>query len=244
MSPFSSSTQGCIIYGSKEIRFVKLESARKNMSIEVHPDKSVLIKVPTGTKEDLVLRKLYARASWLRTQQRFFEQFEPRTQPRFYVAGESHLYLGKVYRLKIEQRDGKGTDHAQLRHGYLRVTCSEVKNQQKIKALVRQWFMEKAHCHCNQIFDDCWERVIAWGKAKPKLAIRHMKTRWGSLSPLGTLTLNSALIHAPWECIEYVIMHEMCHLQYGVHDKEFYRLLTGLVPNWKATKLKLEQCLA
>jgi len=82
------------------------------------------------------------------------------------------------------------------------------------------------------------------GPPVPKLSIRRMKTRWGSLSPKGTLTLNVALIRAPRECIEYVITHELCHMKHPRHDGAFYKLLERHMPDWERRKHKLEMALA
>lgn len=68
-----------------------------------------------------------------------------------------------------------------------------------------------------------------------------MQCRWGSMSPAGTITLNSQLIRAPRACIEYVITHELCHLTHRDHDASFYRLLGQVMPDWE--KRRLEQAL-
>jgi predicted metal-dependent hydrolase len=67
-----------------------------------------------------------------------------------------------------------------------------------------------------------------------------MKKRWGSLSDKGTVTLNTNLIKAPKECIDYVVTHELCHLKYHDHSSEFYKLLDSVIPEWKKIKHKLE----
>lgn len=76
------------------------------------------------------------------------------------------------------------------------------------------------------------------------LIIRKMSTRWGSCTPAGTITLNLNLIKAPRRCIEYVIIHELCHLVYHKHDARFYKLLHSLMPNWEKWKERLEVTLA
>ena len=81
------------------------------------------------------------------------------------------------------------------------------------------------------------------GSTLPRLAIRRMKTRWGSMSPNGTLTLNSDLVRAPRECIEYVVTHELCHLKHRHHDAAFYGLLEQHMPDWEKRKHKLELAL-
>ena len=75
------------------------------------------------------------------------------------------------------------------------------------------------------------------------MKIMQLKKRWGSLSKNGTLTLNRDLIKAPKECIEYVIIHELCHLEHHNHGPEFYRLLERSLPDWVKRKHKLEMAL-
>ena len=72
------------------------------------------------------------------------------------------------------------------------------------------------------------------------MQIRRMKTRWGSLSPNSILTLNMDLIRAPKECVDYVIIHELCHLQYPNHGPGFYKLMESVMPDWGRRKHKLD----
>lgn len=89
----------------------------------------------------------------------------------------------------------------------------------------------------------CWPNFQCLELERPCLHIRKLKTRWGSLSPRGILTLNVDLIRAPGECIDYVIAHELCHLKHRDHGADFYRLLERMMPDWERRKLKLELAL-
>jgi len=124
------------------------------------------------------------------------------------------------------------------------------KIDQKVKCLLEGWYLDKAEGKFHESFDRCWlhfekrSGTACHATAKPRLQIRHMQRRWGSLSPNGRLTLNIDLIRAPRECIDYVILHELSHLPYTDHGPEFYRLLEKMMPDWEKRKHRLELTLA
>ena len=99
---------------------------------------------------------------------------------------------------------------------------------------------------CQEIFQGMLEELYPLaakqGAAKPLLRIRRMKSRWGSCLPgKGIITLNKRLLEAPRGCIQYVILHELCHLIHPDHSKRFYGLLAAWMPDWKEWKTRLEE---
>ena len=237
--PTASAEKLAVVYGGGEIPFQLAFSKRKSLEISVHPDKSVFVKAPEGTDREAIEAKVKKRARWIKRQIRYFDQFDPRTPSRKYVSGESHLYLGKKYRLKI----AVGTDNGvALKAGFFWVTSANGKPEQ-VESLINDWYREKADFHLNKVFSDCWEKFKHSDDSKPIIKIMQLKKRWGSLSKNGTLTLNRDLIKAPKECIEYVIIHELCHLEHHNHGPEFYRLLERSLPDWVKRKHKLEMAL-
>ncbi len=76
---------------------------------------------------------------------------------------------------------------------------------------------------------------------RPKgLIVRHLRQRWGSMSPSGRLLLNRRLIEAPMDAIDYVITHELCHVAVPHHGPEFFEILNRVLPDWRERKQKLE----
>jgi len=94
-----------IQFGSKQIYFQLEYSSRKSLGITVKPDLSVLVKAPADISLEKVKEKLRKKAPWIIRQQSFFLYFHPRTPARKYISGETHLYLGRQYRLKIIQNN-------------------------------------------------------------------------------------------------------------------------------------------
>jgi predicted metal-dependent hydrolase len=233
MNDYSSN----ITYGKESIAFDVLFAERKTMEIAVLPDERVVVKAPLGTEPQVIKARLVKRARWIKKQLDYFRQFNPRTPPRRYVGGETHLYLGRQYRLKISNGLTNGV---KLTKGFFQVACNGMASPERIKKQLQRWYLEKANVKFVESLERCLPDFERMSLPPPSLKIRKMNTRWGSLSPRNTLTLNVDLIRAPRECTEYVITHELCHLQHPNHDAEFYRLLEQLMPDWEKRKHRLE----
>ena len=225
------------IYGEKTITYRLLYCDRRTLEIAVHPDRTVVVKAPMDSDLAAIEKKVEKRARWILKQLRYFRQFTPRTPQRCYVNGETHLYLGRQYRLKIAPGD---ENSVKLLRGFFHVICRDEPSPETTRKLLRKWYAEKASLQFHDSLDRCWPGFHGYTTAKPTISIRRMKTRWGSLSDRGTLTLNTELVKAPKICIDYVLTHELCHLKYRHHGPEFYRLLGSLLPDWEKIKQKLE----
>lgn len=230
-----------VVYGRKVIDYSLIYCDRRTLEIAVHPDGSVIVKAPAGTDISQVETRLNKRARWILRQIDYFGQFTPRTPDRCYVSGETHLYLGKQYRLKLAE----GAENSvKLARGFFHITMRGAATPEMVKKLLNRWYLEKAKVRFKESMDRCWPRFSSLGYDKPAISIRRMQKRWGSLSDKGTMTLNTDLIRAPKECIDYVVTHELCHLKYQDHGPEFYKFLDSVVPGWEKIKHKLELTMA
>ena len=113
-----------ISYGKTAIDYRLLMVDRKSLEIAVHPDKSVVVKAPVSSSVEAIEEKMRKRARWIKRQIAYFNQFDPRTPERRYIGGESHLYLGRKYRLKIEKSE---RDKILLKNGYFYIACVDDK---------------------------------------------------------------------------------------------------------------------
>lgn len=190
-----------ITYGKTDINYELLMMDRKSLEIAVHPDKSIVVKAPKETPLDAIEERVKKHVRWIKRQLTYFNQFDPKTPERTYVGGESHLYLGKQYRLKIHPSD---EDQVSLKQGFFHIEC---KNQtsEHIKQLLDEWYKEHANNYFTRVFEECWAAFKYENSKKPKMRLQKLEKRWGSLSKSGQLLLNTSLIKAPKQCIEYVI---------------------------------------
>lgn len=228
-----------VLWGRTKIRYNYEFKDRKTLAIHVHPDLRVSVDVPRGTHLDKVRDKVIKRGSWIRKAWREFELYLPKQPVRKYINGESHRYLGRQYRLKAKK--GKA-DSVKCYRGYFQVTCKQKPTSLKIKKLLDSWYQEKANLILIKRYELCCNKIKQLEIKPAPLTIRELKTRWGSCTKSGRIILNQELIKAPTECIDYVIMHELCHLQEHNHGPKFWKLLRKVLPDYKVRKERLNLC--
>ncbi len=233
---------GCIKYGQHLIEFNIVRRERSTLQISVDPDATVEVVAPIGASLDAICDKVRKRAAWVRRQQCYFIQFMPRTPERGYVSGETHLYLGRQYRLKV-------VPHIQasvrMTRGFILVQSHNPDNAEITRTLVEAWYKERALIKFRERLEANLLRFPVPEAYRPKaMVVRQLSQRWGSMSPSSTLLLNRRLVEAPTDAIDYVVTHELCHVSEANHGQSFYNLLDRVMPDWKKRKNRLEEFMA
>ncbi len=224
-------------YGKSTIDYQLIVEKRKNLAITVRPDKSVLVKAPIESKRGAIEDKLQKRGKWILKQINYFDKFHPLLPEREYVSGETHYYIGRQYRLRL--RKGK-EESVKLIGKFFVVKTNEPENYEHVKILVNNWYADHAKLLLDRRIRVYAERVLGSGFGDIEIQYKFLKRRWGSYDPSRAITFNVELIKTPIQCIDYVIVHELCHLVYPNHDKAFYQLLRRIIPDWQTRKEKLE----
>jgi predicted metal-dependent hydrolase len=128
-----------------------------------------------------------------------------------------------------------------MSRGLLTVGVHDPAGKARIAQLIDRWYRR----HARRVFEErlkaCYPRVESMGIPYPDLAMRTMKSRWGSCSAAGRMTLNLKLIQVPRSMIDYVILHELCHLKEHNHSPAFYALLDRVLPDWRERRERLNQ---
>ncbi|WP_298143004.1 SprT family zinc-dependent metalloprotease [Flavobacterium sp.] len=227
-----------IQFGSRTIDFRLEYSDRKSLGITVTPEMEVLVKAPTDTTMEKVKEKIRKKAPWIIKQQSFFLSFQPKTPKRRFIGGETHLYLGRQYRLQITIANDESV---KLKGKFIEVTALE---KSRVKELLNTWYLQHAQTKFRVIAAPLIDKFKKYKVSPNSIVLREMPTRWGSCTPKGKIILNPELIKAPKGCIEYVIIHELCHLIHHDHTQKFLDLQSREMKDWEKWKMKLEKLLA
>ncbi|RHW40382.1 M48 family peptidase [Neobacillus notoginsengisoli] len=227
-------------FGSKRIEFELERKNVKNVNLNIKPDMTITVSANDAVPLPFIYDFVKGKGAWITKQVKQFEEVQPYKQSeREYVSGESFKYLGKQYRLKVQETEEEGVKYFR---GFIYLFVKDRHNFSRKAKLMDEWYREKAHRTFQQLLDKVYPLVQKYGVEKPIVDMRVMKARWGSaLVESNTILLNSELIKAPKYCIEYVILHEMIHFKYNDHSDDFYNLLYALMPDWEKRKAILDE---
>jgi predicted metal-dependent hydrolase len=236
------SEEHSVAYGKHSIRYTVVRRARKTLEIAVEPDSTVSVAAPISASPESIAAKVRKRAAWILAQQRYFDQFNPRTPARRYVSGETHLYLGRQYRLRVVKGE---CNSVKLMRGTIEIQSSHPESSEQTRALLEAWYRAKARAKFLARSEACMGRFSRPAAITPTgLTVRVMPKRWGSMSRGGRLSLNLRLIQGPVDGIDYVITHELCHRIEPSHSPKYFRILKRAMSDWERRKERLEQILA
>jgi hypothetical protein len=226
-----------IRYNGEIISFALVRTKSKRLTISVYPDLAVKVKAPNGKSLDQIKARVEHRAAWISKQLQHFRQSLPAAPERRFVSGETHLFLGRQYRLKLHRADSTSV---KMIGRYLHVSTPNPRHTNRVRELVEGWYLNHAKQLLHRRVQQRYDEVKRFGIPSPTIRLQKMHKRWGSCTRASKIILNSDLIKAPSQCIDYVIVHELCHLRIHGHNHRFFRLLTTCMPDWQRRKERLD----
>ncbi|MCX6560919.1 MAG: SprT family zinc-dependent metalloprotease [Candidatus Aminicenantes bacterium] len=217
----------------RTVRLWLLRGSGRRVRIVVQPDGRITVHAPTRMPEDQILGFVRGKSRWIARTLHRVDNYIRLPHPERFQAGEAVAYLGVPHPLVVE---GGGRAAAKMSGGSLIVRVPDPTDGAAAQRAVDRWLKARA--------GEVFERVLArhltvasrFGIPRPSWSLRRMQRRWGSCGRDGRIVLNVRLVQTPLECIEYVIMHELCHLKHHHHGGDFYALLTQVMPDWPRRK--------
>ena len=206
---------------------VKRTDRRKSASISLDGN-LVKVTVPKSLSDRRIRDLIGKRTPWIKSKLKE-QSLRPSSKPKEYVSGETVPYLGKNYRLKVVE--GK-IPSIKMVGGYLVATIlnCERNRQDAVKSLLEDWYIRQAKRRLKEKTDRLSKIV---GVNPKSVSIKNYKSRWGSCSSNGDLTYNWRIILAPHRIVDYVVVHELCHLLEHNHSPRYWRHVEHHVPDWR-----------
>lgn len=226
-----------ICWGERRVIAELTRTVRRALRIDVRPTGDVTVFAPAGEGLDEIQARAHRKGAWIFAQIDTIAQRPKVTPERRYISGETHLLLGRQYRLSIECSDDP---HVRVEGDRLVISARLVGDQPHCRRLLQAFYSLKARDVFRERFDSATEPFVRKGLKRPSLVIRRMSKRWGSFTPKGRVVLNVDLVRASPRLIDYVICHELAHAFYPDHGEGWRDLLSMVMPDWVARKTELE----
>lgn len=231
-------------FGSAVIEYTLRRSTRRRKTVEimVDPVDGVLVAAPASATDPYIDNIVRRRAPWILRRLGGGAYGAGPVANLEFVTGETILYLGRQYRLRITSDNDLTFPLARLTGGWLEVSVPKGRRstdgrQTIVRALVH-WYKQHAERKLK-------ERVAHYG---PRLGVeptavlvRSQERRWGSCAPDGALRFNWRIIMAPISIVDYVVVHELCHLRYAHHGREFWQRVANVVPDYQVRRQSLKR---
>lgn len=214
------------------IDFELVRMRRKTISIQISDNGQVLVKAPSDVSKREISSLVLEKAGWIREKSASAARVNRQKIIHRFAQGEPFLYLGKTYPLHVSYDANVRQVCVSLSSNQFLIQTPVV-DIKAMEAAVLLWYRENALRLMEQ-------RVAyyspALGKKPSKVMVREQKSRWGSCNSKGELRFNWKLIMAPPQVVDYVAVHELCHLKEMNHSAAFWKLVEGLCPEHKTCR--------
>ncbi len=217
-----------------------LRKSIKNIHLKVFSDLQVRLSVPQSADSEHIAKVLSSKKTWIIKQLEKYKESQGHNSLLDIKHGTSTQYLGKNVRI-LKKCALK--EYVEIDEQTMYVYLKNVESAERFHQLIHTFWRKQAEQIFTKAMNDIYNKVLKkYNVAMPALHIRKMKTQWGSCTPRrNKITLNEYLLKADLQCIQYVVLHELTHLLYPHHNKDFYTFLTIHMPDWKARKQRLDK---
>lgn len=224
-----------------KLDFVLTRKRMRNIIMRIKADGTIAVSAPHRTPLEEITRFIVSKTDWINATKSKLSSAvnELSYLPDSITNGQPIVLFGQAYYLQILSSEIQGVF---VQEDKVCIHSRTPNDTELLEKIFTKWLSKYTRSTFEQLLNMLYPKMSAWSLPFPKLFVRQLKSSWG-LCKLReqSITLNSALIHTPLSCIEYVILHELTHLKHFNHSKEFYILLAQVCPDWKVQKQLLRK---
>ena len=216
-------------YSGETLHFTIKYKNRTSIAIYLDSYGNVEVQAPKGSSHESVVRLLEDKWEVIHEKSKEKKDQLKGPQEKTYDPGESFLYKGHFFPIDVHHDPLITQDHVAFNSKTLHIHVKELADERIQQALKRFYYQE-----CKALVEKSISNHQGHFKTKPKsVRISESKTTWGTCNGKKQLTFNWKLAMAPQDVIDYVVVHEMCHMVHLNHDRSFWRLVGKIVPDYK-----------
>lgn len=222
-------------FGTRRIEYsIRRGKGKKTVAINVTSAARVVVLAPNCLSREKIREIVRKKARWIFEKQEYFERLTTLFPKKEFVSGEQVLFLGRKYRLKIAKVQNKYSSEPNLIGRRISISIGQYLSPQEkrkiIKDALMKWYFSKSATIVGQRLNR-YSKLL--GVIPREIKIKDQKKRWGSCSSNGTVRFNWRIAMAPMSIVDYVVVHELCHLKVKNHSSEFWRLVSLVLPDYQ-----------
>ncbi|MGB8953083.1 MAG: SprT family zinc-dependent metalloprotease [Candidatus Aminicenantales bacterium] len=224
-----------IKFGSKNLEYIIQRGKRKRtVAIQVNSPTQVVVLAPFSLDKEKIREIVRKKAKWIIEKQKHLKKLELLSPKKEFTSGEQVLFLGRRYRLKILNSAERQPGKLEFIGRRVIITVDSHLAPENRKDVIKNTLMEWYFTEAGRIITERINRYSHIIEISPKkIKIRNQQKRWGSCSQSGVLRFNWRIIMAPISIIDYVAVHELCHLKIKNHSQKFWKLVSLAIPNYR-----------
>ena len=220
--------------GKRDISYKVERTSRKTVGVIFDPEKGVIIRAPEKVNKNKIQNIVKKKSNWILKKIEEHEKIKGKPKQKEFLSGEKLSYLGRRYRIKSEEIKNSKKVKIKFYQGKFIIKTgdklSKKAREQKVREKLIEWYKEHGKEFIQKRVDKYTKKL---GISPNKIRIKKQQKRWGSCSKNKTLNFNWKLLMAPVSVIDYVVVHELCHLLYKNHSKKYWTHVSTLIPDYK-----------
>ncbi len=213
----------------EDISFNLIYKKRKTLSIQVKLNGEINVLSPFGVEKEFILDKVKSNASWIIKKQNEINSIQNKKVKRSIVNGEKFMYLGRNYSLEVVYNNDISNINVKLFKGKL-VVNTYTSDEVIIKKALELWYREKALLKIKEKIDHYqpyFECEVG------SIKVKEQKRRWASCTFKNDILFNWRCIMAPSDILDYIVVHEMCHMKHKNHSKDYWKSVYSILPDYE-----------
>jgi len=228
-------------FGTTRIPFsIRRSQRRKTVALTIEPPGRLLVTAPFGVSVDKLNGVVRSKAPWVVERIKRASDRPPPPPERELVTGETVLYLGRQLRLKVVER--AGDEPPRMRKGWYEVPIPPGLQGEARRREVHHRLAASLRGHAALYLPKRLAALCRRARIKaPPMVVREQKKRWGSCDARGTLRINWRIIQAPPSLVDYVLAHEVAHVEHPSHGPAFWAALGRIMPDYEARRAVLRR---
>lgn len=220
------------------IEFKVIYSRRRSIGISIGPHSGVIVRAPYRTLLKTIENLVIAKTPWINKHLENYRSSVSINNNKEYADGSIILLQGKEHLIRIIESNKNFT---KINSNTIEIGLKSIADTEIVGPMVEKWYKAFAEGIFRRKFDEILLKYKDFNFEPSEFSVRVLKRRWGSCSSKGKITISSELVKLDEIYLEYVILHELCHLRHHNHGKEFYKLLTEVFPEWKQKRSELRR---